>query len=111
MKTTSSSLTTQASRGCLEALGFNLGLGGFNRSSGVRIDEATTLLAILELGANARANTSSLTVVCATSFSTVRIRDAATGGELLSLSVSYVSGARVVGDGLREGGGGDYIPM
>jgi len=65
------------------------------------------LLAVLELGADARADAGALAVVGAAALLAVGVGDAAARGELPALAVSDVTGTSGVGDGLAVDGGSD----
>jgi hypothetical protein len=101
----SHSIHPDSSLGCLEALGLNLGLGSRDGSLGVGVDESAALLAVLELGADARADAGALAVVGAAALLAIGVGDATSRGELPALAVSDVTGSSRVGDGLSVDGG------
>ena len=92
----------------LETLLRDLSLGRGDGLGGVGVDEATALLAILELGPDARADAGALAVVGAATLLAVGVVDAASGRELASVAVADVACSRGVGDSLGADGHGDW---
>lgn len=86
----------------------NLRLGRRNRLRGVGIHKAAALLAVLELGADARADAGALAVVGAAALLAVGVVDAPARGELAAVAVADIARARGVGDGLGRDGHGDW---
>jgi hypothetical protein len=91
----------------LKSLPLNLRLRRGNCLRGVGVDEAAALLAVLELGADARADARALAVVGAAALLAVGVVDASARGELAAVAVADVARARDVGDGLSRDGHGD----
>jgi hypothetical protein len=90
-------------------LSLDLGLGSSDSLRGVRVDEATAELAVLERGRLSRADTETRSRYLSTaSRGTVGIVDASTSDELGGVALADVAGAGVVGGDLSESNAGDW---
>ena len=90
---------------CLEPLLLHLRLGGRNGRSGVGVDKAAAVLAVLELGGLGRADADAARVSAAAA-AAVGVVDAPARDELAAVAGADVLGAGVVGRD-RRGGEGD----
>ena len=89
----------------------DLGLGGGDGLGRVRVDEAASLLAVLQGGRLGGADTETLAVVGAARRRAVGVVDAAARDELGGLAAADVLGTGVVGGDDGQGGDGDLCRL
>lgn len=91
----------------LEALSDDLLPGSLDGGRAVGVDEAATLLVVLEGRSLGRADAEALRVVGAAGRGAVGVGNAAASNELLAPSVAHVAGTGIVGSDNGEGRDGD----